>query len=213
MDGFHRRLSRTALSLEVAHMQRPHIRSLSLNPGTSAALPPRSMFRKSSCGMAAVCFSLFFILATPARPQAGAGEWKWVGGSNGVPGPNEGQPGTYGLLQTGDVANIPGGRGADAVWTDHSGNVWHFGGYGFDGIGAVGYLNDLWELNPSTNEWTWMSGSSTVGSAGGQSGVYGQLGSSAGGGVPGGRADPMNWVDSAGNLWLFGGYGFDSVGA
>jgi N-acetylneuraminic acid mutarotase len=117
------------------------------------------------------------------------------------------------VLQTPAAANIPGGRGADVVWVDHSGNVWHFGGYGFDSTGAVGYLNDLWELNPSTNEWTWMSGSSTVGTAGGQSGMYGTLGSPAASNVPGGRADPLSWIDSAGNLWLFGGYGFDSVGA
>ncbi len=51
----------------------------------------------------------------------------------------------------------------------------------------VGYLNDLWEFNPSTNEWTWMGGSSTVGSNGGQSGVYGTLGTPAAGNIPGGR--------------------------
>jgi hypothetical protein len=53
---------------------------------------------------------------------------------------------------------------------------------------------------PSTaKEWTWMSGSSTVGAA------------STGNG-PGGRINAVSWVDSNGNFWLFGGYGFDSTG-
>jgi N-acetylneuraminic acid mutarotase len=136
-----------------------------------------------------------------------------MGGSSTVPGSDEGQSGVYGTLGTPAAANIPGGRGAAAVWTDHSGNTWLFGGYGFDANGSVSYLNDLWELNPATNEWTWMSGSSTIGSSGGQPGVYGTLGTPAAGNVPGGRAVPSSWTDSSGNLWLFGGYGYDSVGA
>jgi len=30
--------------------------------------------------------------------------------------------------------------------------------------------------------------------------------------VPGARQDAVSWTDSAGNLWLFGGYGVDSLG-
>src|SRR5271165_2814284 len=132
----------------------------------------------------------------PAWISAGAqsGLWTWMGGSSTVPGANKGQPGIYGTSPA--PTNIPGGRGASAVWKDHSGNVWLFGGYGFDANGAVSYLNDLWELNPSTNEWTWVSGSSTIGttcvvtggtSYCGQPGVYGQLKTPAPGNVPGGR--------------------------
>jgi hypothetical protein len=36
------------------------------------------------------------------------------------------------------------------------------GAIGYDANGNSGYLNDLWEFNPSTNEWAWMGGSSTV---------------------------------------------------
>jgi N-acetylneuraminic acid mutarotase len=136
-----------------------------------------------------------------------------MGGSSTVPGANEGQPGVYGTPGMPAATNIPGGRGADALWTDQSGNLWLFGGYGFDANGAVSYLNDLWELNPSTNEWTWMSGSNTIGNSGGQPGVYGTLGTPTNGSVPGGRAVPSSWIDGIGNLWLFGGYGYDSVGA
>ncbi|MGA3083024.1 MAG: kelch repeat-containing protein, partial [Terracidiphilus sp.] len=163
---------------------------------------------------AALCLVLAAIACIGGNPAAAqSGLWTWMGGSSTVPGSNEGQPGVYGTLGTPAAANIPGGRGAAAVWTDHSGNTWLFGGYGFDANGAVSYLNDLWELTPSTNEWTWMSGSSTIGSSGGQPGVYGTLGTPAAGNVPGGRAVPSSWTDKSGNLWLFGGYGYDSAGA
>ena len=60
-------------------------------------------------------------------------------------------------------------------------------GYGFDANGNVGNLNDLWEFNPSTKQWTWMGGSSTVGNRRGQPGVYGTSGTPAAGNIPGGR--------------------------
>jgi hypothetical protein len=31
--------------------------------------------------------------------------------------------------------------------------------------------------------------------------------------TPGGRQFPVTWTDSSANLWLFGGYGYDSTGA
>ncbi|HEY6445073.1 MAG TPA: hypothetical protein VIY53_01335 [Acidobacteriaceae bacterium] len=61
-------------------------------------------------------------------------------------------------------------------------------------------------------DWTWMGGSSTVGANGGQPGIYGTLGTAAPGNVPGGREQSLTWTDSAGNFWLFGGYGMDSTG-
>jgi len=163
--------------------------------------------------------ALFFLLLAASvcvawnRATAQSGVWTWKGGSSTVPGEDEGRPGIYGSPGVPAPANIPGGRGAAALWTDQSGNVWLFGGYGFDINGNVSYLNDLWELSPSTNEWAWMSGSSSIGTNGGQPGVYGTLGTAAAGNVPGGRAVPSAWIDTSGNLWLFGGYGFDSVGA
>jgi hypothetical protein len=118
---------------------------------------------------AAICLVLagsVFAAWIPAAAQSGL--WTWMGGSSTVPGSNEGQPGVYGTMGTPAAANIPGGRGASAVWIDHSGNTWLFGGYGADANGASSYLNDLWKLNPTTNEWTWMSGSTTIGADGGQ---------------------------------------------
>jgi hypothetical protein len=145
------------------------------------------------------------------------GEWTWMGGSSTV-GSNGGQAGVYGTLGTPAATNIPGGRDAAVSWTDASGNVWLFGGFGADSTGTQGYLNDLWRYTPGANgqtgEWTWMGGSSTLPQAyGGQPGVYGTLGTPASANIPGGRFSAVSWIDASSNLWLFGGDGFDSTGA
>ncbi len=135
-----------------------------------------------------------------------SGEWTWMGGSSAGT-----VAGTYGTLGTPAAGNIPGSRTNPSVWTDSSGNFWLFGGWGYDSTDAVGWLNDLWKYNPSTNQWTWMGGSNTVGSNGGQPGVYGTLGTPAAGNIPGGRQSSTNWTDSSGNFWLAGGWGFSSA--
>ena len=141
--------------------------------------------------------------------------WTWMGENTTVPDPR--WQGFYGTLGTPAAANFPGGREYASDWTDSSGNLWLFGGLGFDASGNEGVLNDLWEFNPQTDQWTWMGGSSTLVELGGpysygQPGVYGTLGSAAAGNVPGSRRDPANWTDRSGHLWLFGGMGLDSNG-
>ncbi|MGB6720900.1 MAG: kelch repeat-containing protein [Terracidiphilus sp.] len=139
-------------------------------------------------------------------------EWTWMGGSSTV-GTYDGQPGVYGTLGTPALGNIPGGRTDAASWTDRDGNFWVFGGSGYDANDVAGWLDDLWEFDPSAKEWTWMGGSHAVPkSGGGQSGVYGTLGTPAPGNIPGGRLGSMTWTDSDDNLWLFGGSGYDEDG-
>ena len=139
-------------------------------------------------------------------------EWTWVTGSSTIPSFNGGQPGVYGVRGTAAAANTPGSRSGGLSWTDRSGNLWLFGGGGFDAVGANGNLNDLWEFNPSTREWMWVGGSSSLGSRGSVSGVYGPLGSLTSGSFPGSRNNGATWTDKNGNLWLMGGYGEDSAG-
>jgi hypothetical protein len=43
-------------------------------------------------------------------------------------------------------------------------------------------------------------------------GVYGTKSVAAAGNTPGGRDTGVTWVDKSGTVWLFGGYGYDSVG-
>jgi hypothetical protein len=145
------------------------------------------------------------------------GEWTWMGGSSTLPQAFTGQPGVYGTLGTPASANIPGGRFSPVSWIDGSGNLWLFGGDGYDSTGVQGYLNDMWEYTPSatgdTGQWTWISGSNAVGRSGGQVGVYGTLGTASSTNTPGGRYGTVSWIDASGNLWFFGGDGYDSTGA
>jgi arabinogalactan endo-1,4-beta-galactosidase/N-acetylneuraminic acid mutarotase len=152
---------------------------------------------------------------------AQTGEWTWMGGSSTIPpgkcekGPGEfcGQPGVYGAKGVPAARNVPGGREDASSWTDSSGHLWLFGGDGFGADGTWGFLNDLWEFSPSTNQWTWMGGNSQVrGFNSGWPGVYGVLGTPAAGNMPGARESASSWTDSSGRLWLFGGFGFDING-
>ena len=128
--------------------------------------------------------------------------WTWVSGSSTAPSANGSQPGVYGTEGVPAASNVPGGRFGAVSWIDASGNLWLFGGNGQDA--PTGFLNDLWQFNPSTKEWTWVSGSNT-GSMPGGNAVYGTEGVAAPGNVPGSREASANWIDTSGNLWLFGG--------
>jgi len=177
--------------------------------------------------------SLLWVMgvATPATAQTGApGDWTWMGGSSTISclyipcALNA----VYGTLGTPAAGNSPGSRSPAASWTDKEGNLWLFGGAITymatpDDLGCRAFMNDLWEFNPSTNEWTWVSGSNPTTLTQtplqvsdytcGQVGVYGTLGVSAAGNVPGGRLNSLEWTDSSGDFWIFGGYGFDIKGA
>ncbi len=154
----------------------------------------------------------FFLFGGDGRDSAGnfselndlweysAGEWTWMSGSN-----TSGQKGIYGTLRTAAADNVPGGREGSATWIDASGNLWLFGGFGYDSTGTANYLNDLWMY--SAGQWTWMGGSNMAS----QSGTYGTQGTPAPNNTPGARAGCATWIDTSGNFWLFGGRGFDSV--
>jgi N-acetylneuraminic acid mutarotase len=148
-------------------------------------------------------------------PQAAAtNQWTWMGGSStlltmyGESG--FGRPGVYGTKGVPAKGNIPGGRYGAESWTDTKGNLWLFGGFGGDSLGLDALLNDLWKLNPATNEWAWMGGSSSVVGTEGFPGVYGTKGQFAAGNYPGSREFAATWVDKQGNFWMFGGEGFDN---
>jgi N-acetylneuraminic acid mutarotase len=130
-------------------------------------------------------------------------EWTWVSGSN-----TGNQAGTYGTQGTADPSNVPGARCCPVSWIDAQGKLWLFGGSGYDSGGYNTYLNDLWKYDPTTLEWTWVSGSNS----GDQTGIYGTRGTAAASNVPGAREIPVSWIDSSGRLWFFGGVGIDSAG-
>ena len=138
------------------------------------------------------------------RYNPSSGLWTWEWGSNTV-----NAIGVYAVRGAAAAANAPGARENMAYWSDASGNLWLFGGYGSDGTGTLGYLSDLWEYSPTTGQWTWVGGPSTTNSAG----TFGTLGTESAGNWPSARYGAVSWKDSAGNIWLFGGYGVDSAGS
>jgi len=127
--------------------------------------------------------------------------WTWVSGDISVD-----QIGVYGTKGVAAATNKPGGRVASISWTDSKGNLYLFGGFGYDSAGSLGWLNDLWKYDRS--DWTWVSGDISVN----QIGAYGTKGVAAATNKPGSRCESISWTDSRGNFWLFGGNGNDSSG-
>jgi N-acetylneuraminic acid mutarotase len=137
------------------------------------------------------------------RYNTSSGLWTWISGSNGG-----NQNGVYGTRGVAAATNIPGARQASISWLDENGNFWLMGGFGRTATGATGLLNDLWRYNPTTNQWTWISGSTVIN----QSGFYGVRGV-PGAGQPGARQDAVRYTDRSGNIWLIGGLGIDESGS
>ena len=115
----------------------------------------------------------------------------------------------YGTQGTPGSANVPGARSGAVSWIDASGSLWLFSGCQNVGT-AVNtpseFLNDLWTYNLKLGQWTWVGGSNTINA----SGTYGTKGTPGPGNMPGARTGAVSWADASGNLWLSGGFGFDS---
>lgn len=128
------------------------------------------------------------------------GQWTWVSGA--VIGD---QAGTYGTQGTASASNEPPARQASAGWVDNNGNFWTFGGF----TSGTNGFNDLWKFDPVAKAWTWVNGSKGATSTPGNYGIQGLAASTN---VPGARWLSAAWSDTHGNLWVFGGEGFDSTG-
>jgi N-acetylneuraminic acid mutarotase len=108
----------------------------------------------------------------------------------------------FGTKGISNPAHYPGSREDAVCWSDAQGNVWLFGGKNPQITSSNGHsMNDLWKYNPTTNEWTWMTGSNVPSS----SGSYGSIGFPAASNNPPARYAAAAWTDNSGNLWMFGG--------
>ena len=132
-----------------------------------------------------------------------SGKWGWFGGAETIA-----SPGSFGVIGVAAATNVPMSRQEAVKWVDAAGNFWLFGGYGSTSTATAGVLNDLWKYVPSTGQWTWESGSDDFKATG----SYGTKGTAAASNAPGARRGASSWTDASGNLWLFGGNGFDSAG-
>jgi N-acetylneuraminic acid mutarotase len=184
--------------------------------------------RASPASVAAASEVPLGVKSSPADPapqaRRGAVSWTdssgrlWMFGGNGYD--SEGASETFGdlwqlspestgwrLMSTSSEA--PAARAYATSWTDATGDLWLFGGQSRDANGTAYVLNDLWKFSVASGQWTRVSRSTSKN----MPGVYGLAGVSADGNPPGGRSNAVSWIDSAGTLWLFGGYGIDSTGA
>lgn len=125
-------------------------------------------------------------------------EWTWVGGDK-----TNNKPGIYGTRGSAATTNKPGARYSASGCVDGNGDFWLFGGYGYGSSSPDSYLNDLWKFDPSTAEWTWVSGDNITN----QVGVYGEKGTADGSNKPGARYSSAVWADNSGNIFIFGGNG------
>lgn len=130
--------------------------------------------------------------------DATANVWTWVSGDAFINAPN-----VYGTKGIGDPANVPGGRQGMNGWIDNNGVFWIFGGYQ---SGVAQFYNDLWAFDPVSNEWTWLSGSSSIN----QPGTYGTMGVSSPTNMPGARFVTGSWTDASGYHWIYGGTGYSA---
>jgi hypothetical protein len=129
------------------------------------------------------------------------GQWTWINGS--ITGNSAGSYGTQGSTS---ATNQPPSRQASVAWIDKTGNFWMFGGF----TSGTNGFNDLWKFDTvATKQWTWVSGSK---GATNTPGNYGTQGTAAATNVPGARWLSAAWSDVHGNLWLFGGQGYDATG-
>ena len=127
--------------------------------------------------------------------------WMWMSGSSAVD-----EPGVHGTLGTPDPGNVPGARTGAVSWVDDFSSLWLLGGDGFDEVGTRGPLCDLWQYDGVV--WTWISGRPEAGVAG----AYRGRGFPHSDNLPGSRYGAASWIDAAGRLWLFGGFGLDDRG-
>lgn len=124
-------------------------------------------------------------------------QWTWVHGSSGIL-----KSASHGNKGVAAASNTPGSRRHIAMSADGSGSLWLYGGY----MGAEGDMGDLWRFDTSTKQWTWIAGGK-VGpmSTGSLPSSYGTKGVSLPSNTPPHRKSHTLWVDTPGNVWVFGG--------
>jgi len=136
---------------------------------------------------------IIILLAIACNFQNGfsqGGLWTWISGPN-----TQNASAVYGTQGVPSVNNHPPYVYEPCEWKDKQGNFWVYSGYSnFD--------DNLWKFNPTTLEWTWVKGSGLPN----QNPVYGIQGVPDPANSPGQRYfGAGTWVDTTGNLWLFGG--------
>jgi hypothetical protein len=123
--------------------------------------------------------------------------WTWMHGDSIVH-----QPSVFGTQGIPNDANKPASRYGAGSWTGLDGNFYLYGGVGWNppNNGLLSGLSDLWQYNPSTNQWSWLQQTSF----GTQPGtVYGTKGVAAPANTPGKEFESVTWTANDGKFWLY----------
>lgn len=117
--------------------------------------------------------------------------WTFISGNKNRPYCKNCPNGLYPTTQgTGGTQYFPRARSDYAYWKDNTGNIWIYGGYveshGSDEFG------DVWKFNPTTAEWTLISGNDTFNPPKTTTN-------------PGSRNAPYCWVGNDNKLYMSGG--------
>jgi PKD repeat protein len=124
-------------------------------------------------------------------------EWTWMHG--------DATPNTSSIFGTKGVAsptNKPGSKNIAISFVDTAGKFWLFGGQG-----ASSMSNDLWKYDPVTNNFTYINGSFGASLFAN----FGSQGVAALSNIPGARVYSSGWADETGNLWVYGGSGYNQT--
>ena len=157
------------------------------------------MLKKQLLSISIILIFIFCLTGSTTIMQSNAqvvDSWTWISGNDII-----NVLGVYGDKGIEHPANRPGARYGHASWIDNDGNLWIFGGRGFNNDTTLGYLSDLWKYSVSTNNWVWMAGSHLID----QVRVYGTRGVFHANNHPGGRHVTGFSSDRDGHLWVFGG--------
>lgn len=131
--------------------------------------------------------------------------WTWITGAST---PNE--PSVYGTRGVSAPANTPGSREGAVSWTSLSGKLCLYGGNGVaDATLNPLPLDDLWEYDPATGNWTWVKGAGPFE----KTASYGTQGRPDPANTPGSRINAASWADPSGVVWIFGGHSSDTMGS
>ncbi len=154
-------------------------------------------------------------------------DWTWIDGTKtaGVASPPTPQYGAFPpsapQSTPNPLTNTPGARYGAAGWTDKFGNLFLFGGDGWELSGKSpadtlnSAMNDMWvcEMLGDFCEWQLVGGyDATAVGSGSTTTTFGKeiIAAAQQQGpppavVPGGRLGSATWTDTSGNFWLFGG--------
>lgn len=132
------------------------------------------------------------------RFDQASGTWTWVSGPS-----FKCQTAISGAPGTSDPAYTPGARSDAVTWTDAYGRFWLYGGQGYDNLGNMVYLSDIWRLDPVSGQWALIKGNPDPSQP--ASSVFGTQGVADPANTPGPRSLSGSWSDTTGRLWLFGG--------